>query len=58
MLGWTKGYIYGYKYIDDFLKEHIGHRLRYLNDFVNDDEAGIVGYKDYFETNEIIRRDK
>jgi hypothetical protein len=33
------GYIYKYKYIDDFLKEHIGHQLRYLCDLSDDEQS-------------------
>lgn len=31
------GYIYKYDYVAKFLTDHTGHRLRYLNDYVDDD---------------------
>ena len=41
-------YIYGYDYIAKFLHDHIGHRIRFLNDHVDDDTED---YNDVEETN-------
>ncbi len=31
-------YIYGYSYIADFLHEHLGHKLRFIDDELIDDD--------------------
>ncbi len=32
-------YIYKYDYVADFLHDHLGHRLRFINDLVDDEKA-------------------
>ena len=47
-------YIYAYDYIAEFLHEHTGHNLRFLNDHIDDDLAD--KYEDCDETNKMATR--
>ena len=45
----SRDYLYSYKYIDDFIYKHKGHKIRFLND----EEVGYLEYNSYPESDEM-----
>lgn len=51
--------IYAYKYIADFLHDHTGHPLRFLNDHIDDERSeNYESYEDTLSTEEHNARDE